>query len=363
MRLPRADGLWLVQRCRDSDASLPVIMITGHGDVSLAVEAMRSGAYDFIEKPFSPEVLVEVVKRALEKRMLTLEVAALRQTLAQRDSITGKLIGRSPQIERVRRLVLEVAQSPVDVLIRGETGTGKELVAQALHEMSPRKNAPFVALNCGGMPDNLLDSELFGHEQGAFTGAQKRRIGKIEYANGGTLFLDELETMPMAMQIKLLRVLQERRIERVGSNQQIAGRRAHRRRHQGRPVAASRARARFAPTSTTGSTSSRSSCPRCASGARTSRCCWSTSCCSRRAGSARPQPTVSYEQMHRLMAHSWPGNVRELRNIAECVVLGVHQPIMGEPAGSAPEAITSLVDTVESFERGSDRRRAEPARR
>jgi len=162
MRLPRADGLWLVQRCRDSDASLPVIMITGHGDVSLAVEAMRSGAYDFIEKPFSPEVLVEVVKRALEKRMLTLEIAALRQTLAQRDSVTGKLIGRSPQIERVRRLVLEVAQSPVDVLIRGETGTGKELVAQALHEMSPRKNAPFVALNCGGMPDNLLDASCSG---------------------------------------------------------------------------------------------------------------------------------------------------------------------------------------------------------
>ena len=138
MRLPRADGLWLVRRCHEVDAVLPVIMITGHGDVNLAVEAMRSGAYDFIQKPFSPELLVEVVRRALEKRALTLEVAALRQALSGRDSIEGKLVGRSPQMQRVRRLVAEVAQSPVDVLIHGETGTGKELVAQALHELSQR---------------------------------------------------------------------------------------------------------------------------------------------------------------------------------------------------------------------------------
>ena len=125
-------------------------------------------------------------------------------------------------MERVRQLIAQVCESPVDVLVHGETGTGKELVAKALHELSSRRTGPLVALNCGGMPDNLLDSELFGHEPGAFTGAQKRRIGKIEHAHGGTLFLDEVETMPMAMQIKLLRVLQERQIERVGSNQPIA---------------------------------------------------------------------------------------------------------------------------------------------
>jgi len=194
-------------------------MIPGHGDVGLAVEAMRAGAYDFIPKPFSSERLVEVVRRALEKRALTLEVVTLRRTLGQREGIASRLIGRSPQMERVRQLIAQVCESPVDVLVHGETGTGKELVAKALHELSSRRTGPLVALNCGGMPDNLLDSELFGHEPGAFTGAQKRRIGKIEHAHGGTLFLDEVETMPMAMQIKLLRVLQERAVRPVGASQ------------------------------------------------------------------------------------------------------------------------------------------------
>ena len=354
MRLPRADGLWLIQRCRELDATLPVIMITGHGDVSLAVEAMRSGAYDFIEKPFSPEVLVEVVKRALEKRMLTREIASLRQTLAERDSVAGKLIGRSPQMERVRRLVLEVAESPVDVLIRGETGTGKELVAQALHEMSSRKTAPFVALNCGGMPDSLLDSELFGHEQGAFTGAQKRRIGKIEYANGGTLFLDELESMPMAMQIKLLRVLQERSIERVGSNQQLAV--------NVRVVAATKEdllqranqnafRADLYYRLNVVSID----LPSLRERTEDIPLLFEHFLLLAASRYGRPLPTVTYEQMHRLMAHAWPGNVRELRNVAECVVLGVHKEIFGAPAALTAEERSpsaSLMETVESFERG-----------
>ncbi|MFM2121528.1 MAG: C4-dicarboxylate transport transcriptional regulatory protein DctD, partial [Pseudomonadota bacterium] len=196
MRLPGADGLSLIRDCHALDPELPVIMITGHGDVSLAVEAMRSGAYDFIPKPFSPEVFVEVVKRALDKRRLTLEVAALRRVLGEREGLAGQLVGRSPQMVRLRQLITEVADTPVDVLIRGETGTGKEVVASALHDHSRRRAAPWVALNCGGLPDSLIDSELFGHEAGAFTGAQKRRIGKIEHAHGGTLFLDELESMP-----------------------------------------------------------------------------------------------------------------------------------------------------------------------
>ena len=352
MRLPNADGLWLVQRCRDFDASLPAIMITGHGDVSLAVEAMRSGAYDFIEKPFSPEVLVEVVKRAFEKRLLTLEVATLRATLAQRDGVAAKLIGRSPQIERIRRLVLEVAASPVDVLIRGETGSGKELVAQALHDMSPRKTAPFVAINCGGMPDNLLDSELFGHEVGAFTGAQRRRIGKLEHANLGTLFLDELETMPMAMQIKLLRVLQERRIERVGSNQTHA--------IDVRVIAATKQdlvqlarqgvfradlyyRLNVVSFELPPLRERREDIP----------LLFEHFLLLAASRYNRPQPSVGYERMQRLMAHPWPGNVRELRNVAECVVLGVPSDVFGTPpaAGAALEG-SSLVETVEGFERG-----------
>ena len=221
MRLPKADGMEVLRRCQAMDADLPVIIITGHGDVTLAVEAMRAGAYDFIQKPFSPELLVDVVRRALEKRALTLEVLDLRRRLEQREGAEAKLIGRSPQMARVRQLVTDVASTRVDVLVRGETGTGKELIAQCLHELSTRKDGPFVALNCGGLPDNLLDSELFGHEAGAFTGAQKRRIGKIEYANKGTLFLDELESMPMGVQIKLLRVLQERCFSRLGGSRLI----------------------------------------------------------------------------------------------------------------------------------------------
>ena len=354
MRLPKADGLSLVRHCHALDADLPVIMITGHGDVTLAVEAMRSGAYDFIPKPFSPEILVEIVRRAMEKRSLTLEVATLRRVLARREGIEGKLIGRSPQIQRVRRLVMEVADSPVDVLIRGETGTGKEVVARALHDFSGRREGSYVALNCGGVPDTLLDSELFGHEAGAFTGAQKKRIGKVEHAHGGTLFLDELETMPVAMQIKLLRVLQEREIERLGSNRplpvdvrvvaatkddllqraQQGGFRADlyyrlnvvtielpplRERREDIPVLLEHfmllATHRF----------------------------------------NRPPPQVTTEQMHRLMAHHWPGNVRELRNAADCLVLGVRKDILGpgpapEPGSEAEEGL-SLADSVDSFER------------
>ena len=159
-----------------------------------------------------------MIQRALEKRRLTLEVAPLRRALSLQEGLEGRLVGNSPAIQRVRDLILDVANSPVDELIRGETGTGKEVVARALHEHSQRSKSPYVALNCDGLPDTLLDSELFGHKPGAFTGAQKRRI---EHANGGTLFLDELESMPMGVQIKLLRVLQERSLERLGSNQTL----------------------------------------------------------------------------------------------------------------------------------------------
>lgn len=354
MRLPGADGLSLVRRCHELDADLPVIMITGHGDISLAVEAMRSGAYDFVPKPFSPADLVEVVRRAIEKRSLTLEVASLRRALTSREGLSGKLVGRSVAIERVRRLVMEVADSPVDVLIRGETGTGKEVVAQALHHHSHRQSAPFVALNCGGLPDTLLDSELFGHEQGAFTGAQRRRVGKIEYADGGTLFLDEVETMPTAMQVKLLRVLQERVVERLGSNQSrsinvrvVAATKddLHLRSQQGTFRADLYYRLNVMVIDLPPLRDRREDIPMLFD--------HFTLLAASRFG--RPQPSVSAEQMRRLMAHAWPGNVRELRNVADCLVLGVARDMLGQPLRiertDSAEGPT-LADTVDGFERG-----------
>ena len=349
MRLPGADGLSLVRHCHELEPELPVIMITGHGDVSLAVEAMRSGAYDFIPKPFSPEVLVEVVRRALDKRALTLEVVALREALARKEGGTARLIGRSPQMVAVRQLVARVASARADVLIRGETGTGKELVAQALHDLSGRKG-PLVALNCGGLPDNLLDSELFGHEAGAFTGAAKRRIGKIEHAHHGTLFLDELESMPMGVQIKLLRVLQDRVVERLGSNAQVAV--------DCRVVAATKDdllqkaqegsfrsdlyyRLNVVTIDLPPLRERREDIPLLLE--------HFLLLAASRYG--LPQPVVSAAQLRALMAHHWPGNVRELRNVADCLVLGVPSEVLGDGEVPAAATMLSLAETVEDFER------------
>ena len=187
IRLPGLDGMAFLRELLALDPQLPVVMITGHGDVTMAVQAMKDGAYDFIQKPFAPEYLVDVVRRALEKRRLVMEVRDLRHQLEQRDQLEGRLIGRGPGMEKVRALVSGLADSAADVLIHGETGTGKELVARCLHEASARRKGNFVAINCGGLPETLFDSEIFGHEAGAYTGAAKRRIGKIEHASGGTL--------------------------------------------------------------------------------------------------------------------------------------------------------------------------------
>ncbi len=355
MRLPGADGMSVIRRVVEMDPDLPVIMITGHGDVSLAVQAMRSGAYDFIPKPFSPEQLVEVVQRALEKRRLTLEVEQLRRALSRHEGLEGQLVGQSAAMRRVRELVMEVADSPVDVLIHGETGTGKEVVARALHDHSRRHKAPYVALNCGGLPDTLLDSELFGHESGAFTGAQKRRIGRIEHAHGGTLFLDELESMPLGVQIKLLRVLQERSIERLGSNQSIPV--------DVRVVAATKddllARAQagsFRADLVYRLNVVNIELPPLRERREDIAMLMEHFMLLAASRYDRPQPKVAQAQMRQLMARDWPGNVRELRNVADAMVLGVGPQWLSPPAPSmdAPssEEPAGLSATVEQFERG-----------
>ncbi|KAB2924786.1 MAG: sigma-54-dependent Fis family transcriptional regulator [Dechloromonas sp.] len=346
MRLPGFSGMELLRRVHARDPDLPVIMITGHGDVTLAVEAMRNGAYDFMQKPFSTDDLVEVVRRALEKRALVLEVESLRRRLDQRDDLEARLIGRSPLMQKVRRLILDVADASVDVLIFGETGTGKEMVARCLHDISQAGRENYVALNCGGMADNLLDSELFGHEPGAFTGAQKRRIGKIEYASGGTLFLDEVESMPMNMQIKLLRVLQERVIERLGSNQQIPV--------NCRVIAASKEdlkawseQGRFRADLYYRLNVVRIELPPLRERREDIPALYDAFLLQAAKRFNRPPPPVTPETMHRLMAQEWPGNIRELKNAADCHALGIGGATPSVGQGVMP----SLTEAVEGYER------------
>lgn len=220
--MPDIDGLALLTKVLDIDPALPTIVITGHGDISTAVDAMRNGAYDFIEKPFPNERLSNAVARALEKRRLVLENRTLRQELSGQSELDKRLVGQTPAMLKLRTEIIALATTDIDVLIWGETGAGKEVVARALHEESPRCDKPFVALNCGAIPVEMMESELFGHESGAFTSANKMRVGKLEYANGGTIFLDEIESMPLELQVKLLRVIETRSIERLGSNKIIS---------------------------------------------------------------------------------------------------------------------------------------------
>jgi len=221
IKMPGMDGISFLEKAVAVDRELPIILVTGHGDISMAVNAIRDGAYDFLEKPFAAETLVKTVRRALDKRALTLENRSLRIELEAQSALGPRIIGNTKAMQHLRATIAQIANTGADILVRGETGTGKELVARSLHEHSNRRDHNFVAINCGAVPESLIESEMFGHEPGAFTSAQERRIGKFEHANGGTLLLDEIESMPMQVQVHLLRVLQERAVERLGSNKQI----------------------------------------------------------------------------------------------------------------------------------------------
>jgi two-component system C4-dicarboxylate transport response regulator DctD len=215
------DGVALLRNIGEIDADLPVVLITGHGDVPMAVEAMRSGAYDFVEKPFDPDHIAEVVRKACDKRALVLENRALRMQLSGGAGLENRLIGSSPAMQALRQQILHFATTDAAVLITGETGTGKEVIAQALHDFSQRKSGPFMAINAAALPEAMVEAELFGHEAGAFTGADRQRIGRIEAANAGVLFLDEIVSMPLALQPKLLRVLQEKQVDRIGGTKPV----------------------------------------------------------------------------------------------------------------------------------------------
>jgi two-component system, NtrC family, C4-dicarboxylate transport response regulator DctD len=219
--MPGMDGLALMKKVRSFDQDLPVVLVTGRGNIPMAVDAIREGAYDFLEKPVEMESLHKVMEHALEKRRFVLELRRLHAQIDSYDKSSQVLLGTSQVMVQLRKSIQNIADSQSDVLICGETGTGKELVANCIHNQSERREHSFVAINCGAIPESIFESELFGHEVGAFTGAHQKRVGKFEYANQGTLFLDEIESMPLNMQVKLLRVLQKRVVERMGSNKLI----------------------------------------------------------------------------------------------------------------------------------------------
>ena len=220
IRMPGMDGMELQEHLHNVDPRIAVIMITAFASVDTAVRALKQGAFDYVTKPIDPDELSHLVQRALEQRRLSAENRELRGTIA---ALAGaeSIVGASPAIGKVLELIHHVAKTEATVLIRGESGTGKELIARAIHANSPRMYFPIVPVNCGAMPESLLESELFGHERGAFTGAQFRRKGKIEMADGGTLFLDEVGAIPPKMQVDLLRVLESREFTRVGGSRPL----------------------------------------------------------------------------------------------------------------------------------------------
>lgn len=346
IRLPGMDGLQLLARVKALDPTLPVVLITGHGDIPLAVSAMRQGAYDFMEKPFSPERLVDAARRALAQRSLALEVTSLRRQLAGRGTLEERLLGDSAPMHALRTLIANVADTSVNVLVVGETGVGKELVARCLHDFSGRQTQPFVALNCGGLPEPLFESEMFGHAPNAFVGATSGRVGKIEHAHGGTLFLDEVESLPPTAQVKMLRLLQERTLERLGSNEPLAV--------DIRVVAAAKAGLAHA----SHEPPLRSDffyrldvvtleVPPLRERREDIQVLFSHFLRQAALRFDREVPQVDARLQTRLMAHDWPGNVRELRNAAERYALGLPAFRPGSASGNR----LSFAEAVEAFER------------
>ena len=350
VRLPGRSGLEVLSQVVAFDPDLPVIVVTGHGDVSMAVEAMRSGAYDFIEKPFAAGRLMETTRRAQEKRSLVLENRRLKAAWAAHPDMPA-LIGQSAATERVRTMIRSLGPTAVDILINGQTGTGKEVVARQLHIASGRKG-PFVAINCGALPEAVFESEIFGHEAGAFTSAQKRRIGKLEYARGGTIFLDEIESMPLALQVKLLRVLQERRLERLGGNESIE--------IDCRVIAASKvdllqlsAAGKFREDLYYRIGVVSIDLPRLAERRDDIPLLLAHFVQGAALRYQRPLPQWSPAQMAQWQARDWPGNVRELRNFADRLVLGVAEGFAGvaDLGINATTNLAPLPQQVDAYER------------
>jgi two-component system C4-dicarboxylate transport response regulator DctD len=348
IRMPAMDGMTLMGRIREIDPDIPVILLTGHGDVQLAVKAMREGAYDFLEKPFRARQLAETAARALDRRRLVLENRELRAAAGRRDHVEARLPGRSPLMVEFRHRLRAVAATDADILILGATGTGKEVAARAMHDISERADRPFVPINCAALPATLIESELFGHEVGAFPGALRPRYGKFEHARGGTILLDEIGAMPLELQARLLRVVQDRTITRLGSNEPIeldVRFIATSKVDLEQEVAAGRFRAdlfyrlnvvtlHLPPLS-----ARRQDLPSLflqLVGEATARY-------------RRDEADVPQDVIGEVIRRDWPGNVRELRNAADRFVLGlgIDNAVVGETA-----AVQDLAQQMADYERG-----------
>ncbi|HBV85102.1 MAG TPA: two-component system response regulator [Desulfosporosinus sp.] len=323
LKMPKIDGISVLKRLKEHYPDLMIVMMTAHGNTATAVEAMKSGAHDYLMKPFDIDELLITVRKAFEVESLREQVDYLKEEF-QGDG--WNLVGNSEGMKAVKHLVERVAPTPATVLIQGESGTGKELVAHAIHTLSPRVNGPFIRVNCAALTETLLESELFGHEKGAFTGAHARKSGRFELADGGTLFLDEIGELSFNVQAKLLRVLQERTFERVGGEKTIkvdvriiaaTNRDLLKEAQEGRFREDLYYRLSVFPISIPPLRERGEDIPNLADYFL------------KKLSNYGPKKSLSQEVLTRLMAYDWPGNVRELENVVERMVIISQGAVIG----------------------------------
>lgn len=326
--LPGMNGLDFFKCVKETHSDVPAVIATAYGSITSAVDALKAGASDYVEKPIFPEKLLHILNRIFEARRLKDEVVALRADLFRRYRFSN-IIGKHPKLQQIFGIIASLAGMDSAVLITGETGTGKDLVARAIHFESHRKNGPFVAINCASLPETLLESELFGYERGAFTGAHRRKEGKLEQARGGTVFLDEIGDMPLSLQSKLLRTVQEKKIERLGGIRQIS--------LDFRIIAATNKdltaelasnrfrldlyyRINVVPVHLPPLRERPEDIPLLADHFLEKLA----------VKFSRPVPTLSGKALSSLLSHPWPGNVRELENVLECAMVFARGNVIDE---------------------------------
>ena len=350
VRMRGMSGLELLDAIKASHPALPVIILSGHGDVPMAVAAMQGGAFTFLTKPYLPDQLIATLANAVETSSLRRKVANYQKNSEIEALVDRHLIGEDQATVRLKSAIARLAVLPVDVLILGETGTGKEVVARLLHDGSARRDKPFVAINCAALPADIIESELFGHETGAFTGASGTRLGKFEYADGGTVFLDEVESMPLAAQAKLLRVLQERTVTRLGSNKDI--------RIDIRIVSATKEslkalaeKGSFRADLHYRLMGAELSIPPLRQRGHDAILLFSHFSTAMASRLGTPTEALTAQEIETILAYSWPGNVRELKLLAERRALDLDwMPDMKGTHSNLPSGGASLAEQMDQFE-------------